>query len=115
MAKSDADVTLVTGFPLFTAKRMVRKLLEADGRDRVYLLVRAKFRAAAEEFLRELDERVRKRVTLLEGDICDMDLGLAGAEYQALAAELTAIHHLAAIYYLGVARDTVERVNVEGT
>ena len=44
-----------------------------------------------------------------------MDLGLAGAEYKALAAEVTAIHHTAAVYYLGAKRELVERVNVDGT
>ncbi len=114
MAKREPDASLVTGFPLFTAKRMVRKLL-ADERERVYLLVRPKFRAAAEEFLAEIPDGGRKRATLLEGDVCDMDLGLAGGEYKELAGELTAIHHLAAIYYLGVQHAVVERVNVEGT
>src|SRR5579871_1439820 len=114
MQNREPDVSLVTGFPLFTAKRMVRKLLD-DERERVYLLVRGKFRAAAEELLRELSDGAQKRAVILEGDVCDMDLGLAGGEYKELAGELTAIHHLAAIYYLGMRREVVERVNVEGT
>jgi thioester reductase-like protein len=55
------------------------------------------------------------RVRVLEGDVCDMDLGLGGGEYKAIAKELTAIHHTAAIYYLGAKRDLVERVNIDGT
>jgi thioester reductase-like protein len=115
MPNAEPDVTLITGFPLFTAKRMTRKILESSPQGRVYLLVRPKFRGAAEEFLGELDDKARARATLLEGDICDMDLGLAGGEYQELAGEVTAIHHLAAIYYLGVKKEVVTRVNVEGT
>ena len=57
----------------------------------------------------------KARVTVLEGDVCDMDLGLAGGEYRALADEVTAIHHLASVYYHGVPREAAERVNVEGT
>jgi thioester reductase-like protein len=109
------DVSLVTGFPAFTAKRLVRRLLETDPRETIYLLVRAKFRTACEEFLRELPANYKRRVHVLEGDVVDMDLGLAGDEYKALAGELTAIHHTAAIYYLGAKRELVERVNIEGT
>src|SRR5579862_9998359 len=115
MPNAEPDVTLITGFPLFTAKRMTKKVLSSSPPGRVYLLVRGKFRADAEEFLAELDESSRKRATILEGDICDMDLGLAGGEYKEIAGEVTAIHHLAAIYYLGVKREVVQRVNVEGT
>jgi thioester reductase-like protein len=108
------DVTLVTGFPAFTARRMARKVVESDRRGRVYLLARPKFRADAEEFVRSLSDG-SGRATVLEGDVCDMDLGLAGSEYRELAGEVTAIHHLASIYYLGVKREVAERVNVAGT
>src|SRR5438128_1662292 len=113
MPKNDSDVSLITGFPAFTAKRLTKKVMEADPKERSYLLVRPKFRAAADEFLDEIG--ARKRVSLLEGDVCDMDLGLSGGEYKELAGEVTAIHHLAAIYYHGVKRDVAERVNVDGT
>jgi thioester reductase-like protein len=115
MTPAPADVSLVTGFPAFTARRLVRRLLDADARESVYLLARDKFRADAEEFLESLPAGLRKRARVLEGDVCDMDLGLGGGEYKALAAELTAIHHTAAIYYLGARRELVERVNVDGT
>ena len=44
-----------------------------------------------------------------------MDLGLSSAEYRALSKELTWIHHLAGIYFMGVDDDTARRVNVGGT
>jgi thioester reductase-like protein len=44
-----------------------------------------------------------------------MDLGLSSVEYQALSKELTWIHHLAGIYFMGVDDDTMRRVNVGGT
>jgi thioester reductase-like protein len=111
--KNEPDVSLITGFPAFTAKRFARKLVESDAKERGYLLVRPKFRQAADEFLNEIN--AKKRLTPLEGDVCDMDLGLSGGEYKNLAAEVTAIHHLAAIYYHGVKRDVTKRVNIEGT
>jgi thioester reductase-like protein len=111
-----AETVLLTGFPAFTARRMARKIVESDPRARLFLLARGKFRAAAEEFALELGEAGGTgRVTVLEGDVCDMDLGLAGGEYRALADELTSIYHLASIYYLGVKPDVARKVNVDGT
>ena len=115
MPRQEPDITLITGFPAFTVKRMVRKLVAADPRERVYLLVRDKFQRAAEEFIAELGPSACKRVAIVLGDVCDMDLGLSGAEFKELTAELTAIHHLASIYYLGARREIAERVNVQGT
>jgi len=113
--RATGDVSLVTGFPAFTARRLVRKLLDSDARETLYLLVRDKFRVAADEFLSTLPKSHQERVTVLEGDVCAMDLGLGGGEYKALGAELTAIHHTAAVYYLGAKRELVEQVNVDGT
>jgi thioester reductase-like protein len=113
--KHPSDVSLVTGFPAFTAKRLTRRLLETDPKETVFLLVRNKFRTQVDEFLDGLPTAHKKRVTVLEGDVCDMDLGLGGGEYKALAADITAIHHTAAVYYLGAKREMVERVNVDGT
>jgi len=113
--RTPSDVSLVTGFPAFTAKRLTRRLLENDAREKVFLLARNKFRVQVDQFLDELPPAYKRRVEVLEGDVCDMDLGLGGGEYKTLAAELTAIHHTAAIYYLGAKREIVERVNVEGT
>ncbi len=109
-----ADISLVTGFPSYTAQRLARRLLEKHPEERLYLLTRDKFLEAAARFLETLGA-ARTRVKILEGDVCDMDLGLGGGEYKALAAEVTAIHHTAAVYYLGAKRELVERVNIDGT
>lgn len=106
---------LVTGFPAFTARRMAAKVLAADSTARVALLARDKFAGRAREFLGDLPDDHRRRAELVVGDVCDMDLGLSGAEFARLTGEITTIHHLAGIYYLGVDRDTAQRVNVEGT
>jgi thioester reductase-like protein len=89
--------------------------LATDPHERVYLLARDKFRGEAAQLLASLPEDQAARLKIIEGDVADMDLGLAGGEYKALAAELTAIHHAAAVYYLGAERELVERVNVDGT
>jgi thioester reductase-like protein len=112
---SPDEAVLVTGFPSFTASRMTRKVLEADARARVFLLARDKFASAAEELLATLPKPQRARTEIIVGDVCDMDLGLSGAEYRSLADTVTTVHHMAGIYYLGVERKIAARVNVDGT
>ena len=110
---SVAEAVLVTGFPAYTARRMVARLLADDpGPRRLFVLVRPQFEAEAAAMLESLDGQ---RAELLVGDVCDMDLGLSGAEFGAVAREVSTIHHLAGIYFMGVDRATAERVNVTGT
>jgi thioester reductase-like protein len=109
------EVALVTGFPRFSAKRMISKILASDAEARVIVLARPKFEQAATAFLASLGDGGRARAELLIGDVCDMDLGLAGSEYRRLVDEVTTVHHLASIYYLGVDKRTARHVNVEGT
>jgi nucleoside-diphosphate-sugar epimerase len=83
----DARVHLVTGFPGFIGKRLVRAFLaEARPGDRHVLLVGPRDVAAART---ELDAIGPAGAELLEGDVQNMHLGLSGAEWKALAAEVT--------------------------
>ena len=110
------DVALVTGFPAFTARRMIAKLLSAEPPEqtaKVYVLAPGKLADEAARFVAALPDRERAEV--LAGDVCDMDLGLSSVEYRALSRELTWIHHLAGVYFMGVDDDTARRVNVGGT
>jgi dephospho-CoA kinase len=104
---------LVTGFPAFTARRMIRKLLAAEPETKLYVLARDRFAPDADKLLADL--RAGDRAEVLVGDVCDMDLGLSSTEYHALTRELAWIHHLAGIYFMGVDADTARRVNVGGT
>ncbi len=112
-APHSRDVALVTGFPAFTAKRMIGKLLAEEPETKLYVLARDKFAQDAQHFLDAAGARDRAEV--LVGDVCDMDLGLSSAEYRALSHELTWIHHLAGIYFMGVDDETARRVNIGGT
>jgi dephospho-CoA kinase len=107
------QTALITGFPAFTAKRMIAKLLAAEPETKLYVLARDRFAADAERFLDALPDRTQAEV--LVGNISDMDLGLSSAEYRAVSRELTWIHHLAGIYFMGVDDETAHRVNVVGT
>ncbi len=105
--------SLVTGFPAFTARRWLAKLLAEPAGEKVYVLARDKFAAEARAFIATLPGAPRTEI--LVGDVCDMDLGLSSVEYRALSRELTWIHHLAGIYFMGVDDETARRVNVVGT
>jgi dephospho-CoA kinase len=104
---------LVTGFPAFTTRRMIQQILAAEPDTKLYVLVRDKFAAEAVSFLGALPDAARAEVLI--GDVSDMDLGLSSAEYRALSRELTWIHHLAGITFMGIDDDTARRVNVVGT
>ena len=109
------EVTLITGFPNFQARKIVEHILQAEPRTLLYLVVRSKFLDEAEEHLDRLPRQQRERVIVLEGDAAAMDLGLSGKEHRKLAAELDRIHHMAQVTYLGVDRETAEQLNVRGT
>src|SRR5687767_3787287 len=106
---------LVTGFPTsFLARRVVRRLLADDAALRIRCVVLQKYLDAAAAEIALLGPRDRSRVEVIEGDTAAMDLGLSGAEVNALAAEIDVIHHCAAITYLGVDDALAEQVNVGG-
>jgi thioester reductase-like protein len=112
MSPSDR-VHFVTGYPGFIGKRLVHRLIEAGrgGEDRLVLLVQAKNAAAARQ---DLAAHGAARAEVVEGDVEQMHLGLSGAEFKALARDVTDVWHLAARARLGD-RGELRRVNVEGT
>jgi thioester reductase-like protein len=103
---------LVTGFPGFIARRLVRRLVEADGSLAVTALVERRMAGAARAAAAEIGDG---RVELVEGDIGDRRLGLDDETYARLAREVGVVFHLAAIYSLDVPLELAQRVNVEGT
>ena len=92
------SVQLVTGYPGFIGKRLVRRLAEeARGADtRLVLLVQPRNARAARADLE--GEGIAAEV--VEGDVEQMHLGLSGAEFKALAREVTDVWHLAARAFL---------------
>jgi nucleoside-diphosphate-sugar epimerase len=107
-------VHFVTGYPGFIGKRLVRRLAEdaQETGERLVLLVQPKNARAAREDLARVDAPAAE---VVEGDLEQMHLGLAGAEFKALANEVTDVWHLAARSQLGAGRAEMRRVNVEGT
>ena len=76
------ESVLITGFPAFTARRMVaqdpRRRRQRSG---VRARARASSRSEAAELIALLPEDQAARVEPIVGDVCDMDLGLSGSEY----------------------------------
>jgi thioester reductase-like protein len=106
---------LVTGYPGFIGKRLVRTLLQREPNNEYYLLVQDKFVEDARKYVKASNPRKNTKVQILVGDIADMHLGLSADELQRLTREVTDIYHLAAISYLGVPDDLMWQVNVQGT
>jgi thioester reductase-like protein len=108
------EVVLLTGFPSFGARKMCEELALGEERTLIHAVVRPKFLAEARGALDELPLEARGRVNLMEGDAASMDLGLSGAEFKQLAAEVDRIHHCAQVSYMGVDEKTARQVNVGG-
>lgn len=113
-ARSQRRRILVTGYPGFIGKRLVRRLLH-DRPDRLYLLIQPKFIEDARRYIAACGAQEDSSLRLLAGDIADMHLGLAASEIDELSTGLDEIYHLAAISYLGVAEERMWQVNVQGT
>jgi thioester reductase-like protein len=107
---------LFTGFPGFLGSRLLPRVLRRAPEARAACLVQPKFESLAKERVAALeaaDPGLGGRIDLVAGDLTEAGLGLAdGAR---LAAAVSEVWHLAAVYDLGVPRDVGMRVNVEGT
>jgi nucleoside-diphosphate-sugar epimerase len=97
---------LLTGYPGFIGRRLADRL--ADAGARVTALVEPRMAAVARH-------ASGGRIEVIEGDIARRRLGLAGADWERLTAEVRHVFHLAAVYDLGVPLELAQRVNVDGT
>jgi thioester reductase-like protein len=103
---------LVTGFPGFIARRLVRRMLGDDPDLKLTVIVEGRMADAARQAAETIGA---DRIELLTGDIGDRRLGLGDADHRRLAGSVTDVHHLAAIYDLAVPLELAQRVNVDGT
>jgi thioester reductase-like protein len=103
---------VVTGFPGFIGGRLVQALLAEAPEAGVVALVEPRMADKARELAARLDGG---RIEVLPGDITKRRLGLGGEDYERLAAEVSAVYHLAAVYDLAVPLEPATQVNVDGT
>lgn len=104
---------LITGYPGFIAKRLLRRLLTEAPRARFTVLVEERSRAAADADRALLPPEKQRRVRVATGDVTRMDCGLAGLEIDSLA-DVTHVFHLAGVQRLDAPREVLEAVNVGG-
>jgi thioester reductase-like protein len=109
------EVTLLTGFPSFMARKLAVHILDEEPGTLIYAIVRPKFAQEAEQMVQNWPKNFRNRFVMIEGDAAAMDLGLSGVEFRALSAEIDRIHHAAQVTYLGVDPRTAQQLNVDGT
>lgn len=98
-----------TGFPGFLGSELLPRVL-SRGDDVAVCLVQPKFRAMANERMRDIETahpRLANRIRLVDGDLTQ-PLEIDGSDVRE-------IYHLAAVYDLTVPRDIGMRVNVTGT
>jgi nucleoside-diphosphate-sugar epimerase len=105
---------LLTGYPGFISKRLLRRLFEEMPRARFTVLVEESRRVEAEADVVALGAERQKRVRVVGGDVKKMDVGLAGLEIEGLK-DVTHIFHLAAVQRVDAAPELLEAVNVGGT
>ena len=87
MAAAPTTTWLVTGFPSWIARSIVREIAEQEEGALVHLLVPEDRAKEAAEFCRGL-RALGSTVKVLPGDAVRMDLGLTGKDYVALAGSV---------------------------
>ena len=105
-----------TGFPGFLGTELLTRILLQEPDQRAICLVQAKFSSLAASRLATIQESqpsLLGRVKLVEGDICQPDLGLN--DPISIKQQTHEIFHLAALYDIRVGHDLATRVNVDGT
>ncbi len=111
----------MTGFPGFIGSKVVSLLLDKDNSinqgDNILIkaLVQPAFSDAATAFIAQLPAEARKRISIVEGDLCERRFWLNDDTYSLLLNEVNEVIHLAALYHLGVKKGPAINVNVIGT
>ena len=103
----------ITGATGFIGRRLVRKLLERDGRH-IFILVRESEKDSLES-LREFWGCDSGKVIPVVGDLTQPTLGVSVEDSRKLGKKTTHFFHLAAIYDLKADAASQLRVNVDGT
>ncbi|MFO0762419.1 MAG: SDR family oxidoreductase [Byssovorax sp.] len=105
-------VVLVTGYPSTYARAMIARILRAEPRSLVYVLVPPSVTTPPGI---DLPDEERARIVPIAGDVTSIDLGLSGAEIRQLSREIDRVHHVGHVGSVGVDKRVAHNVNVVGT
>jgi thioester reductase-like protein len=109
------SVYFLTGYPGYTSRRLLERVLVREPEAKARVLVSAHKRERAEQALERLAPEQRLRVDVLEGETPYLDLGLSGVDYRGLASDLTHILHVEQALDIGTSSAVAEDVHVGGT
>ncbi|RWZ52267.1 NAD-dependent epimerase/dehydratase family protein [Halobacillus fulvus] len=107
----------VTGFPGYLATELLKELFrQGYPVDHIYLIHEASMKEKAAAQLKKMDDWIdSEKVTLVQGDITEPQLGIAPKTFVEMQKTVTHFWHLAALYDLAVSLPASWRVNVHGT
>ena len=124
MTSSPTVNLFVTGGTGFVGKAVLARLVRNAHVGKIYLLVRSRKKAAAQErveqiikdmFPPDLAAGLASRLVAVAGDLTQPNLGISEDLLPTLAADVHKILHLGASTDFGAALDVARRDNVEGT
>lgn len=104
---------LITGYPGFIAKRLLRRLCIEMPKARFTFIVEESRRIDAESDVLSFPAEKHRRMRVTTGDVARMDLGLAGLEIEEIK-DATHVFHLAAVQRVDAPHLLLEAVNVTG-
>lgn len=110
------ETIFVTGFPGFIASRLVEKLARSEVQ--FFLLVQPQFVEQSMAMVESISEETATPLecfSIIEGDIREPHLGASEEDLEAIRREVTTVFHFAAVYDLGIDKETALSVNLEGT
>lgn len=108
---------LITGFPGFLSKNIIKELRHQNRYSAIYVLVLPNLVQKAEQVISEIyeDGITNQSIIVVKGDITLSNAGLDNETINNLKQEINDVWHLAAIYDLAVPKEIAWKVNVEGT
>ncbi|MRG87229.1 NAD-dependent epimerase/dehydratase family protein [Salinibacillus xinjiangensis] len=113
------NVYFFSGYPGYLATYLIKRIFQAEYPvQHIYALVLPSMMQDAEKSLKNLlnDTGIDEgKITLVEGDITQENLGLEHDSIRLLQDSVTHVFHLAAIYDLAVPFEPAQKVNVFGT